>query len=107
MKTIDDLLVGTKYEGASLAYEHRTPILNIQMSDCIGDAKANAALAIQLPKAVEALEEARCFIAKEFADPSAEQNGEWLEKCVRPLYGNICDAIATIREAQAIVEEGK
>lgn len=60
-----------------------------------------------IQKAREALDEARKFIAAEYADASAEMYGEWLASEARPVFDKICRALADMKaetDATATIE---
>jgi len=111
MKTIDDLLAGTKYTEEIRIQIGNTNQAFSQDELMRYDAKANAALAAQLPKAVEALEEVYAFVRQVESEAKMviymNTNRKAEAERLLNLLNRTSDTLTTIREAQAIVEAGK
>jgi len=112
MKTIDDLLVGSLYEGASIHHavkDEKGKFLgyksNLAQINLMKHAKSNAALALQLQKAVEALE--ICIKAMNGMNNEKDLDVVAFDKWHCCAHNHAEEALKAIREAQATVEAGK
>lgn len=115
MKTIDDLLVGTKYEPKMVPYDREFGLAKLLPEGAMFDmnedkleldAKKNAVLASLVPGLVEALRFYADFGALGIWDETytSDEDGEKFYSCrmTRP-YGVAADALKEASEVMAIV----